>query len=321
MCDPVDKYEILKSYFPKDSNWWIDLDWHDKGPNQPEKIIKVEFDKWLEWALKENTYTDALNRLKKIKGKRSEKEFDELVWHVHSVSFSATPLNSKIKLNIKETFEDQKDNLQNIQSQILAIEKLRGLIKKQQGTPYDPLALLVTREEFFDIDNIPREVLEYNWPHSDRDWFSFPFELFDKGLEIYLKRLKSNLTEDPSGENLVESMLAKKWGALIYPGNLTPQAKRKSAEINSLLFNLVFLFRQFTSDQSNKEFLKFTRGHMPDLGSPCYENVADISNSILFAGNIISEEDEGLDSTKVMERVRNLTSQGVQLGSWFGLGF
>jgi hypothetical protein len=320
MATQIDKYKILATYFPQDYGWWIDLNWDDKDPTEPEKTIKEEFDKWLSWATKEDTYVDALDRLKNIQGERSEREFEELVWHVHAVSFFAAPLNSKIKLNIKETLQDKRDNLQNIQSQVLAIERLRGLIKERQGTPYDPLSLFVKREELFDINNLPKKGLEFYWPYPDREWLSFPFELFDKALEIYLKRLKADLEEDPSDDYLEDLMLAKKWGALIYSSNLTPQAQRSCPEINSLLFNLVFLFRQFTSEQPDESWLRITRGLMPEFGSPSYNHVADISNSILTAAQILKGDEDGFDNTMVMDRVRNLTTQGVQLGSWGGIG-
>ena len=225
MDDQIDQHKILESYFPKERDWWIDFDWDDNDPTQPEATIKQEFDKWVSQAVKDDGYSDALRRLQNIQNRRSKKAFDELIWHVHTASFFATPLNSKIKFNIKETLLKNKDYLQNIKSQVATLEKLSGLIKKLEGTSYQQYSFFINRSQFFDIDDYPKERLKFFWPYPERDQFSFPFALFNKATEVYLKQLTDVLHEKPSEDWLGEIGARKKYGALIYPNNLIPQAQ------------------------------------------------------------------------------------------------
>jgi hypothetical protein len=321
MDNQIDQHKIIESYFPKERDWWIDLDWDDNDPTQPEATFKQEFDKWGSRVVKDGEYSDALRRLQNIQGKRCDQAFKELIWHVHAVSFFATPLNSKIKLKLKETLLKNKDYLQNIKSQVATLEKLSGLIKELKGTPYQQHSFFIKRSQFFDIDDYPEEGLKLFWPYPERDQFSIPFALFNKATETYLKQLTDDIPEKPSEDWLGEIGARKKYGALIYPNNLTPQAQRNPPEINSLLFNLVFLFRQFTSEHPDEDWFKITRGLMPEFGNSYYEYVAQISNAVFAASGIDTDNNYNFTEKNVMERVVNLTDQGVQLGSWVGIGF
>ena len=54
MDDQIDQHKILESYFPKERDWWIDFDWDDNDPTQPEATIKLEFDNWVSRAIKDD---------------------------------------------------------------------------------------------------------------------------------------------------------------------------------------------------------------------------------------------------------------------------
>ena len=94
---------------------------------------------------------------------------------------------------------------------------------------------------------------------------------------------------------------------LNYPDPIKPMQETNDPEVNTLLFQLCFLFRKF-SDPALKdgEWDKNLSGQMPQSGSPHYDIITDIFNAVVHSTKIF-------DISTVRDRIRNLSILGTYL--------
>ena len=104
-------------------------------------------------------------------------------------------------------------------------------------------------------------------------------------------------------------------GALLYPKVLDNQSQRELPQINSLLFSLVFLFRQFTDNSTDDNWFKTKFGPMPSTGNPNYKLVTKLINATNEFANppFLSER---LNHDQVKMRIKRLVDNDIQLSSW-----
>ena len=102
---------------------------------------------------------------------------------------------------------------------------------------------------------------------------------------------------------------------MLYPKELANQSQREFPQINSLLFSLVFLFRQFTDNSPDNNWFKKKFGPMPSTGKPNYKLVTQLTNATNELSNppFLSEE---LTHDQVKMRIKRLVDNDVQLSSW-----
>jgi len=160
-----------------------------------------------------------------------------------------------------------------------------------------------TRTIKFDIP------LPKNYPPPHRVLNAY-MEAFHDGLLDYLHELENS-----------KQPFQNCHGALYYPDGLPVQAMRQSPELNSLLFHLVFIFRQYT-DKKNVGGGWYQRKTdlMPTGGRPCYEQVAEISNAVnSICNHKLSQKQFSV--SQITQKIYNLCKKRVSLNTWASPSF
>jgi hypothetical protein len=153
------------------------------------------------------------------------------------------------------------------------------------------------------IDELTTFITSY--PASDQ---TLEFDLANA-----LNKYSSDIKERSSGLREKKFAHWQQYGALYYPDRLTPQAQKKHPQLNSIIFSVVFLIRQYT-DKSvpGDNWLKIKCGPMPKDGIPHYELAAQIVN----ATNEISNprfRNKSITGEQVKFRIKRLVDNNVQL--------
>ena len=239
------------------------------------------------------------------------KEFDELIAHIRVACFGTTEFAGSLRSNQIKLRQEFREYIENLKVQVKALKEFKQAHRrnKQYG---------------FGQDSIP---VSYGFPDALKkaglkmegglSGYQLSLDFIEDLVDEYLDRLE---LDNESGYWENDSFIINKIDALIYPHEVSKQAMRDDSVINSLLFHLSFLFRQYTSPESDKAWLKKINGEMPLAGQPQYGYTADIANAIF---NLHANQDDsiGLSSKNVMERVSNLTKIKVRLGSLFDVDF
>jgi|GEM_PF-4829023 len=265
---------------------------------------KKEYKKWVRkfgQSERGKEALDALEELKRIVPQRDKKSFLKLTEKVKRICFFASHYHREIlrepSISAKETIRDLKEE---IPSKIKGIEKLGKFLNKYPG-----IATEIFSETSPGVDNISKDFGDI--PVTEiADLFKALLEIFGKGLKQHSKKIK----DYPAWR--------RRYGALIYPGPLAPQTQVQHPEINSLLFALTHLFRNYTIPYLYDDTLLDGYGPMPGGGKPCYGITAKIANAVFFPEGDQSLEDNEFDENKIRYRIRCLTDQRVilSLPSW-----
>lgn len=284
-----------------------------------ENKLKEDFSKWLEWAKEQQGFVDAIRRLNKLKDERSKDDFEELKSHILIISFFVSPGWYKSADYEGDKVKEHKACMENITRQVKGIKGFRESLKFNKDNHFQPKSIYLA---FCDrLEVLKKEGLV---PAENKELDHLSLEFLDRLLESYQRNLEFEgfeLGGDNSGFGFGVFMERKSHGVLIYPQKLPKQAVREHAEINSYIFHLAMIFRQFTDQTSSGPWLTKFNGEMPDCGGARYENVADLANTLFTSIGWVKDETEELTNKKVMERIKALTDKGVTLGSWLTINY
>jgi len=145
-------------------------------------------------------------------------------------------------------------------------------------------------------------------------------EVLNKTLDIDLENILSHYTINV--KLLIKEMEKREFahwrqhGALLFPKGLSNQSQGRTPQINSLLFTLVFILRQYTDqDSPDSAWLKAKAGSMPKNGKPHYELVAQIINATneLCVPPVF---ETAMTEEQVKKRIARLTEKDVKLSTW-----
>jgi hypothetical protein len=145
-------------------------------------------------------------------------------------------------------------------------------------------------------------------------------EVLNKTLNIDFEDILSHYAANV--KHLVIEMKKKEFahwrqhGALLFPQGLSNQSQGENPQVNSLLFSLVFLLRQYTDQGSpDNAWLKAKAGPMPKNGRPHYGLVAQIinaTNELCVPPVFKAAMTEG----QVKKRIARLIEKDVELSTW-----
>ncbi|MBT5717559.1 MAG: hypothetical protein HOI70_11660 [Opitutae bacterium] len=323
LIDPAKAIQALEMYFP--DPWWVPAHLEEKYGGEEaakkwrENKLREDFSKWLEWAKEQEGFVDALTRMRSIEGKRSKDDFEELKSHILVISFFASPGWYKPADFEDNKVKEHKECIENITSQVKGIKEFRKSLKSNKNNHFQPDSIHLRFLDWLEV--LKKEGLV---PAENKELDHLSLEFLDRLLESYQLDLELegyDLGGDNSGFGFGAFMERKSHGVLIYPQKISRQAVREHAEINSYIFYLAMLFRQFTDTTSSGPWLTKFNGEMPDCGGARYENVADLANTLFTSIGWLEDETKELTNKKVMERIKALTDKGVKLGSWLTINY
>jgi hypothetical protein len=350
--------QAINRYFP--DVWPCSLeDWKEFGHDnkvikqKKEAVINRGFLEWVEKLTSQERMVDVLQRLRAgLEEIRGREEFNELTAHVLIVCFSTTPFVADLNRDQWKLQDEYREHLENLKIQLGGLEKFLEGCKADRNNRYKPEEIMGT-SDFFDC--LKREGLKLTSSNPDKLRLSIDalknliggfirqlkFELygpvsdFDQTYQNFLQEIEddgivgsrfSNSNADFFRQLEVQNaagpdFVGTKICSLIHTDEIAKQARGNKAIVNSLLFHLSFLFRQYTSSDSDGPWLKNIKGEMPSDGRPCYEQVTDISNVVLSFIGVFQGEEQELSDQQVRQRVNNLTNKRVELGSLLTVDF
>ncbi len=286
-----------------------------------EKVVS-HFKKWREWARGQERIRDEFSKMLRLKEKRSDDTFDMLISHVIVACFFAT--NSSIatpdslnQLKEKNAYEE------NIKIQLPHIQKLANAILEVKNNQHHQFyARFFSRfvNAFLEKRGYKVEELIF----SDEEANEFIIKML-RGYEFQLKTWfpwdaetwpNTDFREITHLEGGPPWFKTKKAGALLYHDQLHKQVNKTNRSVNSLIFHLAFLFRQYTSSRLDDISFSSFGGQMPNDGKPCYEHVTNIANAIFTSSGDFCDSNDELDEGKVKDRIRGLVKNEVRLGCW-----
>lgn len=336
--------QAISSYYP---HVWPFLMEDYKGDNETTKRekdarIDAEFLRWVDEVKLQERINDACRRLGEISSSRGSKEFEELVAHVLVACFGVTPYAGDLRSNQLKLRDHYRDCIKNLNAQFKALKSFKQAYRRNKGYGFLGDSIPVS-SNFFDAlkksglqmegpapDPAPDPVL-YRYPDPDHDpdydpvhdrvpdRHSLSLDLLEALIDEYLQKLELDEELDVYSDLF---FMRNKIDALIYPNEVPIQARSDDSAINSLLFHLSFIFRQYTSPDSDSPWLKNIKGEMPTDGQPCYGHVTDFANVLFSYAGIFQNEEQELSDKQVRQRVNDLTKKnGVYLGSLFTVDF
>jgi hypothetical protein len=322
MFDQAKVIKALEAYFP--TSWGPSVIEGSLGGKEAakkwrENKLREDLSKWLEWAKDQERFADALRRLRTPDDIRSKEDLEELNSHILVISFFATPDWYKPTDFEGTKIKKHKECMENITNQVKGIKIFRESLKLNKKNPFQPKSFHLGLLNKLEV--LKKEGLT---PEENKELDHLSLEFLDWLLESYQLSLELQGFEpgqDNSSCGFGVFMQRTTHGVLIYPQKIAKQAVREHAEINSYLFHLAMVFRQFTDKTSRGEWLTRFKGEMPDCGGARYENVADLANALFSSIGWIEDESKELTNKKVMERIKALTDKDVKLGSWLTANF
>jgi hypothetical protein len=318
----ADKTKILKAleiYFPDSWGYSVNegsLKAKEVAKKLRENRLKESLSKWLEWAKEQRRFVDALLKLSNLDKSRNKEDLEELRNHILVISFFASPDWYKPTEFESEKIKEHKECLENIISQVKGINRFRKGLEINKNNRFQSKSIHLGYSNRLEV--LKKEGLT---PVKNKELEHLSLEFLDWLLDSYLVNLEmdgldiDHINSSFSGGVFIER---NRSGALIYPTDLTKQARSEHPEINSYLFHLAMLFRQYTHNEE-KNWLSQTQGDMPDYGKPSYKHVANLANSLFSSvGWFENSKYEFLDRN-VLERIRKLQKMKVKMSSWIHL--
>jgi hypothetical protein len=307
--------QAISSYYPDVWPFRVEDDKGDTETTKREKdaSINAEFLRWVHEIKSQERMNDAFLRLREIADSRGNKEFKELVAHVLVTCFGVTPYADNLRSNQLSLRDDYRECIENLRQQYTSLKSFKQAYRRNKGYGFMGDSIPVSSGFSGALKRAGLQ-LEGQDPRK----YLMPLDFLETLTDEYLDRLELDDVLDRQGEL---SFMKNKIDALIYPDEVPKQARRDDSSVNSLLFHLSFLFRQYTSPYSDSPWLKKIKGEMSADGQPCYGHVTDIANAIDSSSGFNSDEEEELSDQQVRQRVNNLTSNGVCLGSLFTVDF
>lgn len=229
-------------------------------------------------------FSDKGNRISKLLLEKKQIEGQKEFYKWHSILYACWLAESGefVEHPLREIY-DRKFKDVNIKYQIKAIKNLRRLLKKF------PLSAYPAVTKIFES-------------HPLKNKNSNKILVFDEMLTQCADELQNKITEI-SGRNPLKDPEIWPYGGLLFLSALPSgrsRARRGNLKRQSLLFHLVYAFRQITSN--NLEALESPGGTMPAVGKPCYSLVAEIAQIVL---------EEDLDEDSVKKIVGRLVQKGA----------
>jgi hypothetical protein len=318
-ADKTKTLKALEIYFPDSWGYSVNegsLKAKEVAKKLRENRLKESLSKWLEWAKEQRRFVDALLKLSNLDKSRNKEDLEELRNHILVISFFASPDWYKPTEFESEKIKEHKECLENIISQVKGINRFRKGLEINKNNRFQSKSIHLGYSNRLEV--LKKEGLT---PVKNKELEHLSLEFLDWLLDSYLVNLEmdgldiDHINSSFSGGVFIER---NRSGALIYPTDLTKQARSEHPEINSYLFHLAMLFRQYTHNEE-KNWLSQTQGDMPDYGKPSYKHVANLANSLFSSvGWFESSKYEFLDRN-VLERIRKLQKMKVKMSSWIHL--
>ena len=277
-------------------------------PEERNNEISRQYEKWTKSFLCEGSRGRlALDALKTIKAPRSKDELRQLTDQAKRLCFEAVHYEtSSFKDSGKMAREEVEAVLKAIPNQTAALETLRKFVRE-----YPSHSIIGFDAAFLEADdkNPLKQALDgWKGEITTEAFLDNILSLYQKGL-TYLEQVLSDAKK--------ESYLAMRVsGTLIYPNSLNKREKGAHAAENDLLFNLAYLFMDYTDSSAKLFGLSKINGPMPNHGNPCYPHIADLANAVFYAGGDASQEVMEFTSTKVADRIRKLKEKGVHIAPY-----
>jgi hypothetical protein len=319
-ADKTKTLKALEIYFPDSWGYSVNegsLKAKEVAKKLRENRLKESLSKWLEWAKEQRRFVDALLKLSNLDKSRNKEDLEELRNHILVISFFASPDWYKPTEFESEKIKEHKECLENIISQVKGINRFRKGLEINKNNRFQSKSIHLGYSNRLEV--LKKEGLT---PVKNKELEHLSLEFLDWLLDSYLVNLEmdgldiDHINSSFSGGVFIER---NRSGALIYPTDLTKQARSEHPEINSYLFHLSMLFRQYTHNEE-KNWLSQTQGDMPDYGKPSYKHVANLANSLFSSvGWFENSKYEFLDRN-VLERIRKLQKMEVKMSSWIHLG-
>lgn len=277
-------------------------------PEERNNEIDRKYNTWVKsFSCEGSRGRNALDALETIKAPRSKDELRQLTDQAKRLCFEAVHYEtSSFKDSGKMAREEVEAVLKAIPNQTAALKTLRQFIHEYpfHSSKGFEAAFLKT------VDKNPLKQALDGWKGeiTTEDFLDNIFSLYQKGL-TYLEQGLSDAKK--------ESYLALRVsGTLIYPDSLNKREKGANAAENDLLFNLAYLFRDFTNPSVKPFGLSKISGPLPDHGNPCYPHIAYLANAVFYeSGDTYQEKNEFTD-TKVADKIRKLKAKGVQIAPY-----
>ena len=318
-ADKTKTLKALEIYFPDSWGYSVNegsLKAKEVAKKLRENRLKESLSKWLEWAKEQRRFVDALLKLSNLDKSRNKEDLEELRNHILVISFFASPDWYKPTEFESEKIKEHKECLENIISQVKGINRFRKGLEINKNNRFQSKSIHLGYSNRLEV--LKKEGLT---PVKNKELEHLSLEFLDWLLDSYLVNLEKDgldidhINSSFSGGVFIER---NRSGALIYPTDLTKQARSEHPEINSYLFHLAMLFRQYTHNEE-KNWLSQTQGDMPDYGKPSYKHVANLANSLFSSvGWFENSKYEFLDRN-VLERIRKLQKMKVKMSSWIHL--
>jgi len=318
-ADKTKTLKALEIYFPDSWGYSVNegsLKAKEVAKKLRESRLKESLSKWLEWAKEQRRFVDALLKLSNLDKSRNKEDLEELRNHILVISFFASPDWYKPTEFESEKIKEHKECLENIISQVKGINRFRKGLEINKNNRFQSKSIHLGYSNRLEV--LKKEGLT---PVKNKELEHLSLEFLDWLLDSYLVNLEmdgldiDHINSSFSGGVFIER---NRSGALIYPTDLTKQARSEHPEINSYLFHLAMLFRQYTHNEE-KNWLSQTQGDMPDYGKPSYKHVANLANSLFSSvGWFENSKYEFLDRN-VLERIRKLQKMKVKMSSWIHL--
>jgi len=318
-ADKTKTLKALEIYFPDSWGYSVNegsLKAKEVAKKLRENRLKESLSKWLEWAKEQRRFVDALLKLSNLDKSRNKEDLEELRNHILVISFFASPDWYKPTEFESEKIKEHKECLENIISQVKGINRFRKGLEINKNNRLQSKSIHLGYSNRLEV--LKKEGLT---PVKNKELEHLSLEFLDWLLDSYLVNLEmdgldiDHINSSFSGGVFIER---NRSGALIYPTDLTKQARSEHPEINSYLFHLAMLFRQYTHNEE-KNWLSQTQGDMPDYGKPSYKHVANLANSLFSSvGWFENSKYEFLDRN-VLERIRKLQKMKVKMSSWIHL--
>jgi hypothetical protein len=310
--------QAINRYFP--DVWPCSIeDWKEFGHDnkvikqKKEAEINRQFLAWVENLVSQEGMVDALRRLKlSLEENHERKEFNELTAHVLVACFGITQYASDLRSDQLKLRHEFREFVENLNAQFKSLKDFKKAYRRNKGNGFGSESLPVSSGF---PEALEKAGLQMKGEASD---FLLPLDFLETLIDEYLDRLELDGELNGWGEMI---FIKNKIDVLIYPQEVPRQAMREDSIVNCLSFHLSFLFRQYTSPDTDGPWLKNIKGAMPSDGRPCYEQAVDIANTLFSLVGIFEDGVHELSLQKVRQRVHNLTSNGVQLGSLFTVDF
>ena len=273
-----------------------------------EKFKRELLDKYQIWIKKfasdESRGRSAIDAIESIKVLRSREEFLYLSGDVTFACFKATIYDSPmLKDKAKETREEAKNVLEEIPDQLKAIKTLKRFISKYPFHSCNGFANAF--KEINDETPLSKALDSESGKIMAYDFLLETLSLYEKGLDYEKEAIIQTNTEP---------LLFRRFsGYLLYPEPLNKREQGANEAENSLLFELAFLFKNFTNLELKKNWRFKIEGLLPEHGDPCYKHIANLANAVFYEDEDPNNEKKEFTVSKVGDRIRKLQQKGVQL--------